>query len=188
MRKTYVLAAVLLGVVVLVSTTTCRADGINFTSDGSITGTPGSTVGWGFTLTNNTNDWVLFTDLGSTGFSIGTPSSLFSSSGLQFLAPNQSDSVPFNANTGMGLYQLAINSGAVIGSSDSGTFTLIALLFNVNTIDFNHLVGQETVTADYKVTVRSTQVPEPTSLLLLTAGLLGIGIWRKRIPGNQKHC
>ncbi len=184
MRTRYVLAATLLGFVLLFSATAGRADSITFSTiplAGKISGTPGSTVGWGYNLNNNTPDWVLFTSLGSNGFSVGTPSGLFLSGGLQLFAPHQTQSATFDATASQGLFQVMIDPGAAIGASDSGTFLLVAWLFSGNPFGTSsNFLGSETLSADYTVTVKGTKVPEPSVLLLLSIGFLGVAIVTKK--------
>ena len=44
---------------------------------GNVEGSPGSTVGWGYTITNNSADWLQPESLNTDVFLNGTPNSVF---------------------------------------------------------------------------------------------------------------
>src|SRR6516164_6075353 len=73
-------------------------------ADGNIAGSPGSTIGWGYALQNQSSSlWLVTTGLASGTFMNGTPNLLFD---FPDLAPGASVTVPFNASTSAGLLEL----------------------------------------------------------------------------------
>jgi hypothetical protein len=183
MRVRSVFTVALLGLAVLLSATTCRADGISFgtlPATGSVSGSPGSTVGWGYTLTNNTSNWLEAVDLSAGSFTIGSPVAIIFFD-LPILAPQTSVTVQFNAQTDAGLYELDLFPNAPLGASNTGTFLLDSQYFSGDPLScgLSCLIGAAPeLTANYTATV--TSVPEPASLILLVSGLLGVGCWRRR--------
>lgn len=145
-------------------------------SNGVVSGTPGSTVGWGFTLTNNT-DYLVVT--GSTF----TPTSLYGNyqdyigtDNFIVVGPSPestsvSQSFDSTALTGVGGF--TIDSTAPVGFSPSGALTIYYDLFsqdpNSPNFDPSSQIGSDDTLSQ---TVRVNITPEPASLLLMSAGFL----------------
>jgi hypothetical protein len=172
------------GLAILLSATTSRADGIGISfgtlpASGNVSGSPGSTVGWGYTLTNNTSNWLEAVNLSAGSFTIGSPVAVIFFN-FPILAPDTSVTVQFNALTDAGLYALALFPNAPLGASNTGTFLLDSQYFSGDPLSCGScfIGAAPELTANYKATV--TSVPEPASLLVLVSGLFGVGCWRRR--------
>lgn len=158
-------------------------------ASGAVAGLPGSTVGWGFTLTNNDPNYLVVTQ---TSF---TPAPLAAFGLYRDLLANRPDFVvvgpgspsvteAFNqlAMTGIGAFD--INPTAAFRSVN-GTIVLNYSLYSrsPNDPDFNPdtdlLASDRSVSAPATVNI----VPEPaTFVLLLTAALpLGVAAIRRRL-------
>jgi hypothetical protein len=145
--------------------TTLSAATVSFSlaPSANISGAPGATIGWGFSVTNNsTLDYFAPTSLNADSFSNGTASLIFDILGLD-LAPGATASEQFNAATGTGLYELTWDANAPIGFTNDGTFTLSGSFFqgdpnNGGTFD----TFAPDALAPYSATVG--MVPEPAAL------------------------
>jgi hypothetical protein len=155
----------------------------------NLVGPAGSTVGWGFTLTNLGADFAVIT---GSDFCVGVPTSPCSNSlgtytdfiGAQFLVigptPESTTlSQSFNDNAQTGLGSFLINSG---GSGTLAGELLVSYdLFSVdpNALNFDPIVDTLSVgnflTSAASVTVGTATVPtpEPTTLSLLLGGVVG---------------
>src|ERR1035438_405625 len=123
-RRHYLLAhTVVLAILAMASQASASTiDFILLPSDGAVSGPPGSIVGWGYSITNNTlTDWFRTTALNSDSFSNGTPILLFD---FPSVAPGVAIPVPFDSGTGAGLYELIWDVGAPAGFVNSGNFVL----------------------------------------------------------------
>ena len=70
--------------------------------DGHIAGAPGETVGWGYSIDNqSTSQWLVTTGLAPGAFQFGTPNLLFD---FPILAPGSSATSPFNVAGLTGLF------------------------------------------------------------------------------------
>jgi hypothetical protein len=146
---------------------------------GTVSGAPGETIGWGFTLTNSGPYWLLvdestfvpdtadYTDFISIPFMVIGPS-----------PENDSWTESFDASAQTGAGSFSIDPAAVVGSEISGPILLTYDLYDVdpNSPSFdpaNDLVlpsGQQ-ISADAEVdVVAPTSTPEPA--LGILAGLL----------------
>ncbi len=152
---------------------------------GAISGAPGATVGWGFTLTNTTDYLVI----SSASFTPTTPLGTFADfSAFNFFvvgsAPDSTSiSQAFDAPSQTGIGSFAIDAGALVGAVASGQIVLSYDLYLVSpnnplfNPDTDTLSNGNTLAVNASVTV----VPEPASLLLLTAGLIVLyGAHRRR--------
>jgi hypothetical protein len=155
-------------------------------ADGAITGAPGSTVGWGFTLTNLGSDWAVVT---SSDFCVGPITSPCINSfgtytdfaGPQFIlvGPSPESTVftqAFDNSLQQGMGSFFINPSSV--GTVFGQIALTYDLFNVDPFSENFDPSQDTVSvgnylmAPASVTAASSTVPtpEPGTLLLVLAG------------------
>jgi hypothetical protein len=143
----------------------------------TISGAPGSTVGWGFTIFNDTNYLVV----SSAAFTPASPLGTFTDFIAQFNfivvgpapeATSVSHAFNLNALTGIGSY--AISSAAPSGSVIAGQIVLSYDLFSRSPNDPNFDPNTDTVSTGNplsgaaQVNVGST-VPEPASF-----GLVGV--------------
>jgi hypothetical protein len=161
---------------------------------GAISGAAGTTVGWGFTLTNLGINFAVVT---SSDFCVGVISSPCSNSlgtytdfaGPQFIvvgpSPESSSfTQAFNNGLMTGIGSFLINPAAT--GSVSGEIALTYDLYNVdpNALNFNPLADAvslgNSLTSAASVTVATMSTPEPGSLLLLASGLAGCLLAKKR--------
>ena len=155
---------------------------------GSRAGYPGATVGWGFTLVNDT-DYLLATGadfvLDPASPVIGTFADF---SGYQSFVVGPSPETPqwqqtFDAWAHTGIGSFTVDPDAVAGLVAFGNIVLTYDLYNLSPNDpsfdpesnlistGNHLVAPASVTV--------AAVPEPSTFLLLGCGLAGI-FWKGR--------
>ena len=152
-----------------------------------ISGPAGSTIGWGYSITNNTLNWVETDNLNAGIFLNGTPASAFD---FPILAPMSVVTEEFSSvATGScsappcGLYELTWDSGAPVGFVNSGTFTVSADYFDGDPNDpsSTDLGPAPDMTADYSATVSSPgSVPEPSALMLLGTIIAALTLYSRR--------
>jgi len=164
-----------------------HADGVvSFSAvPADISGPPGSTVGWGYSITNGTSDWVETTNVDQGLFQQGTFSALFD---FPVIAPGATvtENFIFTNGTGIdiGLGEFAWDANAPVGFVNSGFFVLSYELFSgdpildPNAID---LGAGANISTPYSVTVSSTAIPEPGSLYLALSGIGIVLLFRKRL-------
>jgi protein-disulfide isomerase len=163
---------------------------ITIPGDGNISGAPGATIGWGYSITNeSTSDWLLATNLNADSFAFGTPSLLFD---FPEVAPGATVTEAFDPIGMIGLYEDVLNGSAPNGSVDSGDFDLSAQWYDGDPFNGGTFIADAVDTdAPYSATVTSSSsTPEPSSFLLLASGIAFILGWRKvrnrpaaRVPG-----
>jgi hypothetical protein len=161
-----------------------------------ISGPAGSTVGWGYSITNNsTTSYLDISSIDASVFQDGSPDSSIFSASFVPLAPGATEMQPFvNVNDGniednLGLFQFTWDAGAPVGSENAGFFGLYGSFCDASGNDPNNPTGDTycaedgiipatlLATADYSVTVSpssTTPAPEPSSFLLLLSGLCAI--------------
>jgi len=142
---------------------------------GSIDGTAGSTIGWGYTLSNpSATDWLITLDLQADSFFDGTAQSLFFDPPI--LAPGASVTVAYDALSLSGLYELTWDLTAPVGAVNTGTFVVTAEWWDGDPFDGGTFIDfAPDATAAYSASVTAPPatdpVPEPSALLLLGGGL-----------------
>ncbi len=157
--------------------------------DGAISGLPGTTVGWGFTLANSENFLVVTsavfepeTDLGVFTDFISAPDNFF------VIGPGLGASTTwsqiFDANKQTGLGSFAISSSATAESSVFGQIFLTYDLFSVSPLDSNFNPDTDTLSNGNVISttasVTNTVVPLPTAVWLFLTGLAGLIRFRKQ--------
>ncbi len=146
---------------------------------GAISGAPGETVGWGFTIENFDPDhWLEIFAVDSDLFDTGEPTALT----VPLVAPGATFTEAFSIGL-TGLYQVAIDPGAPAGSFDAGTFLLSANWYDGDPLEGGDLLQPDEAMfeaeAPYSLTVTAA-VPEPATLALLGLGLAGAAAIRRR--------
>jgi hypothetical protein len=174
-----------LGVAVLLLSVSAVADDIGLAltpSNGNIVGAAGSVIGWGYTITNNTTQWIQTESISSDPFLNGIPDLVFD---FPAVAPGSSVTLDFSpvasgscAAPPCGLYSLMWDATAPSGFVNAGTFIISSDFYSGNPNNGGIDLGPAPdASAAYTATVGP--VPEPTSLLLI-ASALGVLGWRGR--------
>jgi hypothetical protein len=151
---------------------------------GTISGAPGATVGWGFTI-SNASDFLVVT---GSDFCVGADTSPCSNAlgtytdfiGPEFVVvgpPPESSTVsqPFDLTTQTGVGSFTFNSSALPGTNIAGEIVVTYDLFSVspNSPGFDPITDTVSVgnQLSANATVRTAAVPEPATLILLACGL-----------------
>lgn len=175
-KRSFVAALVIAGV--LVAAPDARALPFTFAVvPADISGAPGDTVGWGYSITNTSGDfWLLLTDLSLGTFSDGVINVLFDAPSIAPL-----DTVVRSYDPGVaGLAEFTWDPTAPIGSFNSGFFEVTGE-FYLGDPSLGVLVDvADPQRAAYSVTATgSTPVPEPGTLLLLSVGAAALAFRRR---------
>jgi hypothetical protein len=140
------------------------ADTYSFTAlPADVAGPAGSTVGWGYSISNeSTTSWLVLTALSAGAFEQGSPESLFD---FPTLTPGEAVSVSFDPVNALGLYQLTWDATAPAGFVNTGLFTLTAEWWDGDPLaGGNFLSDAPDESAPYSATVTgSASVPEPSA-------------------------
>ena len=168
-------------ILTLAAPTIAEATPFTFTlAVADITGEPGATIGWGYTVSNDTDDWLELSGLGHEPlggplgiggtFEHATAQSLFL---FPILAPHTSESVPYGP--GAGLFELTWDPSAPLGFINVGQFVVSGTFWDADPFDPNgaNVLGfADDQIAPYSATVITpTGVPEPTTVVLVSLGL-----------------
>ena len=157
-----------------------RADSWTFTlvpMDGSISGPAGSTIGWGYTITNDSStDWLVPSNLSADLFQNGTGDGSYFD--FPVIAPGGTATMAFDATAFTGLYGLTWDAGAPDGFTNTGTFILSAEFWDGDPFaGGSFLMDAPDESAAYSATVTSsTNVPEPSATLLAAVGLAAVAL------------
>lgn len=147
----------------LVASATAWADTYSFTAlPNDVAGPAGSTVGWGYTISNQSStSWLVVTALSAGIFDHGTPNYVFD---FPDIAPGASVTASFDAVGLAGLYEFTWDASAPAGFVNSGFFILSAQWWDGDPLaGGNFLTDALDESAAYSATVLgSPSVPEPT--------------------------
>ncbi len=179
-----------------------NADSVTLMLDplsGTVSGSPGDTVGWGYTLDNNTSDYLVvayssFCESGQDPLFTTCSPALGASSYTDFLsttfidiAPGGSSNAAFDsgANSGVGEYNI---DPLITSGSDAGSITVIYDLFNGDPTNgggqvcANPTSGvcdfEVSAAAEVDVLGATSAVPEPRLAILLGLALVALIIYR----------
>jgi hypothetical protein len=168
-------------------------------------GLPGSTVGWGYTIDNQTSFFLLvdgsnfcgpggdpqFTDCsgpynGTTNFgpSLGVYNDIIATN-VTVIAPNSTSTVFYDGTHGLGSY--TIDGGASVGATDpsiqTSTLFVSYMPFSGDPFTGGAQAGPDTeVSASASVLVGAATVPEPSTLTFAFGSLLGlVAMQRQRL-------
>lgn len=164
------LAISLLAVGFLLLAATAQADQVNFVAlPTAITSDPGTTVGWGYSITNNTADTLAAVSLNAGVFQQGTID-LFSLFDYPIIAPGATAAQAYDPNLFTGLAQFTWDPNAAPGTINSGFFVVGFDFFDPNTgADLGPAFNAQ---APYSFSTPAA-VPEAPSLAFL---VLGFGV------------
>lgn len=145
-------------------------------ADGLVQGPPGSTVGWGYSITNESPvNWLVTTELNAGLFVQGTPdSSVFD---FPIVAPGQTVTQIFDPANATGLYAFTWDATAQLGISNIGFFALGADWWNgdpASGATFLSSAPVQNTSYDATETIVSANAPEPISLALCSFGIIWV--------------
>ena len=152
-------------------------------ASGAVAGPAGSTVGWGYSITNpDPNHWLSLTGLSADSFLNGVPDGAIFD--FPVVGPSTTLSVSYDGT--QGLYQFTWDAGAPTGFNNSGTFVLSADWYDgdpLGTGQFVEVAADRSASYFAEVTAAVPHsIPEPATLLLVASGVLGLVGWRRIHP------
>jgi uncharacterized protein (TIGR03382 family) len=143
---------------------------LSLTPSSYISGAPGATIEWGYSITNQSStDWLVLDGVNSDAFQHGTAdASVFD---LPIIAPGMTATGP--------LFDFTWDSNAPLGFENTGTFIVAAEWWDGDPFNGGNFIDFAVDgTADYTAQV-SQATPEPVSALLMLPGLLAM-VWLVR--------
>jgi len=157
---------------------------------GAISGQPGETIGWGFTLSNDTDYLVVTSASFNAPSSMGSFTDYISQPSNFFVVgpPPESSTVSqvFDQTLMTGIGSFTIDPTAMIGSVVNSSIVLTYDLFSVSPNDpsfdpdVDTLSNGNLVTATASVSVvPGVAVPEPSTIFLIVLGFLGMIVGKR---------
>lgn len=151
-----------------------------FPNSGDVAGAPGTTVGWGYSITNNSSSYLVTTAINADLFQHGMPLAIFD---FPVIAPGDTILEAFAVDTS-GLFQLLWDIDAPLGFVNSGLFFLSSDFYtNDPLLGGVFISSAEEVVAAYSAIAQeaAAPVPEPSTWSLLLITLLALGIHSFRV-------
>lgn len=161
---------------------------LTLTPPATISGSPGSTIGWGFSINNDTAQCLVVSSVTPTGFNspVGAFSNFIAAQNFYVVNPNTTLPEAFNNATQQGFGRFVIGPLASPGNSTAETFDALYDLYaadpNVDPSKVTPENGFARLSATVNV-VASTGIPEPASLPLAGSGVLAM-LLRRRISNT----
>jgi hypothetical protein len=165
-------------------------------SGGAVSGTPGSTVGWGYSIFNPTANYLLTYGLSSGAFPAGAGTAIIPNAIFDFpiVGPGQTITEQYSTSTlsgpcpgtPCGLLQAIIPS-STLPEVVTGIFTINGEYFADAALNTD-LGPSPDLTASYSVSVVTAASPEPGLYGLVALGLVGLraaSVRRRRSDGRQ---
>ncbi len=169
----------------------------------TVSGLPGNTVGWGYSITNSSSQYMVivnsyFCESGQDPLyttctqSVGAYSD-FIASKATVIAPMSTATVAFSAQTSQGVGGYAIRSSATVGQTDSGSIVVEYDLYTANpfTDSTAQIVGGDAeLTAPASVQVGTstvTPVPVLSNWALAALALLLIAAAMRHLAGSERN-
>lgn len=149
-------------------------------SSGTVAAAPGGTIGWGYEIVNDDPDsWLVISSLNTDGFQFGTVNDFIFD--FPILAPGATLTTAYVAGL-QGLAEFTWDLTAPLDFVNSGLFRIGAELWDGDPFAGGQFaLTLPDFTAPYSVGVtQPPSVPEPGSLLLLSAGLGLAALARRR--------
>jgi hypothetical protein len=163
----------------LLSLASLQAASITLTPGPNVSGNAGSTVGWGYSIDNDTSSWLLVTSANPSGFDPGMGSfqDFLVSINATIVAPNSILSQAFDNSLQQGFGSFAISNSAILGSV-TGASILLNYDLLVND-PFGPLGGDPGDVFGLEFTVNPT-VSVPSAAWLSGLGMCAIACARHR--------
>ncbi len=185
MLRKLVLLMWLAALLVLLVAPAAHADSFTFAtipSNGALTGALGTTVGWGYTITNqSTNLWLVLSAISVNDVTVGLPNvGIFD---FPILVPGATTTVSYSQSLAQGLFEVAIDPQAVVGTIDFGQVVVDADWYDGDPFTTGGLVmsaGSQGAPFTLAVTQPSVVIPEPATILLFCGGFAAIGLRKLR--------
>lgn len=153
-------------------------------ADTTLDAPAGTTAGWGYQLTNFSDDYLVPVALTADLFDAATPWSLFD---FPTVSPHDTVEVTYIPDL-QGLYQLTWDRDATPGARNVGVFTIEALWFDADPLEGGVATGVAgSASIAYLAQVSHPRsVPEPATWWLVLTGLMLTVVRRsiKRHPGR----
>lgn len=162
---------------------------LTITPGGALTGAPGATAGWGFTLTPDDTEWITVTGsfvLSESNGSLGVYSDLIGSQGgpvggLLPPSPQPAWIQDFDLGlfTGLGFY--AIDPLAAAGAVSSGTIRVLYERYSDDPTQCGDCyIDSAEWDVAFSVAVEDASVPEPGTWAIVATGVAAILVRRMR--------
>lgn len=159
---------------------------------GAVSGAPGDTVSWGFSITNDTTYYLLFdaSYFCETGQdpqfttctqALGSYNDAIAND-FTIIAPDSTVSQPFDASAMTGFGSYTISPTAALGSIDSGSLVATYMEFDGDPLGNGaQISGDIEISATASVTTAVATTPEPSSWMMLLTALAALGLIRTRV-------
>ena len=136
----------------------------------SQSGPAGSTVGWGYTITNDTSDYYQPEALDISPMADDTPTIIFD---FPTVAPDSSVTEDFDPSTDIGLVEVEL--GGAANSVDTAILTMIGELFADSSLTTDLGAAPEVTASITATTTGPTGVPEGNPLPSMALAILVLG-------------